>query len=136
MSSQPPVGEPPQDLDFVIPTPQVVHGRSSTVAAAAGALAIAGLFAVAGAALVAGTGGSATQIVLVGAFGVAQLATAVLVFRQVPVGRPVGIALAAIGVVFGLVRLIDGTGIALLDLVAYAFVVWALATSGDAFRRG
>ena len=136
MSSQPPVGDLPEDLDFVIPTPKVVRGRSSTVAAAAGALAIAGLFAVAGAALVAGTGGSATQIVLVGAFGIGQLLSAVLVFRQSPIGRTVGLALAAIGLVFGLVRLIDGTGIALLDLVAYAFVIWALATSGDAFRQG
>jgi len=136
MSSQTPVGEPPEDLDFVIPTPQLVQGRSPTVAAAAGALAIAGLFSIAGAALVTGTGGSPIQIGLVAAFGLSQLAASILVFRQVPSGRPAGIGLAAIGFVFGLVRLIDGTGIALLDLIAYAFVIWALATSGSAFRRG
>ena len=137
MSSQPPAGEPNDDLDFVIPTPlPVVGARSSTVSAAAAALAIAGLFSIAGAFLVAGAGGSAATIGFVGVFGVTQLVVAVLVFRQVPVARSAGLVVGGVGLVFAIVRLLDGTGVALLDLAAYAFVIWALATSGEAFRRG
>lgn len=137
MSSQPPTGEPQEDLDFEIPTPMAATGvRSSTVSAAAAALAIAGLFSIAGAALIAGTGTSGLTVGLVGAFGVIQLLVAILVFLQVPAGRPAGVVLAAVGFVFGLVRLIDGTAIAALDLAAYAFVIWALASSRTAFQRG
>jgi hypothetical protein len=137
MSSQPPAGEPHEDLDFVVPTPPPVIGmRSSTVSTAAAALAIAGLFTVVGAVLVAGTGGAELVVALVGALGAVQLVVAVLVFRQAPIGRPAGLVVAAVGFVFGLVRLIDGTGIAALDLVVYAFVLWALATNREAFQRG
>ena len=137
MSSQPPAGEPNEDLDFVVPTPPPTIGvRSSTVSTAAAALAIAGLFTVAGAVLVAGTGGSGLVAALVGALGAVQLVIAVLVYRQVPIGRPAGLVVAVVGLVFGLVRLIDGTGIAALDLVVYAFVIWALATNREAFDRG
>lgn len=137
MSSQPPAGEPHEDLDFVVPTPPPAIGvRSSTVSTAAAALAIAGLFTVAGAVLVAGTGGTESVVALVGALGAMQLVVAVLVYRQTPIGRPAGLVVAAVGFVLGLVRLIDGTGIAALDLVVYAFVLWALATNREAFRRG
>jgi hypothetical protein len=137
MSSQPPAGDPHEDLDFVVPTPPPAVGvRSSTISTAAAALAIAGLFTVAGAVLVAGTGGSDLMVGLVGALGVIQLVVAVLVFRQVPIGRPAGLVVAAVGFVFGLVRLIDGTGVAVLDVAVYAFVIWALATNREAFGRG
>ena len=136
MSSRSPSGEPPDDLDFVIPTPRPSVGvRSSTVSSAAAALTIAGLFSLVGAALVGGAGGSSLQIGLVGGFGVTQLVIATLVFRQVPVGRPAGLVAAGVGFVFGLVRVLDGAGAAALDLVAYAFVIWALATNEEAFRR-
>jgi len=137
MSSQPPAGESHEDLDFVVPTPPPVVGvRSSTISTAAAALAIAGLFTVAGAVLVAGTGGTDLMVALVGTLGVIQMVVAVLVFRQVQVGRPAGLVVAAVGFVFGLVRVIDGTGIAALDLAVYAFVIWALATNREAFGRG
>jgi hypothetical protein len=137
MSSQPPGREPPQDLDFVVPTPPpAVRARPSAISTAAAALAIAGLFTLAGAALVAGTGGSKLAIGLGGALGVIQLIVAVLIFRQVPMGRPAGLVVAVVGFAFGLVRAIDGAGVAVLDLAVYAFVIWALATNREAFRRG
>jgi hypothetical protein len=137
MSSQPPAGEPHEDLDFVVPTPPPAVGiRSSTISTAGAALAIAGLFTVAGTALVAGAGGSDLTVALVGALGVIQLVVAVLVFRQVSIGRPAGLVVAAVGFFLGLVRLIDGTGVALLDLAVYSFVIWALATNREAFERG
>ncbi len=136
MSAQPPVGEPPDDMDFVIPTPRAARGRSQTVSAAAGALAIAGFFSLAGAALIGGVGGSGAQVGIAGAFGVVQLSVAVLVFRQAPVGRTAGLGIASVGLVFGLVRLPDGSVNALLAMAAYGFVIWALASSGAAFRRG
>jgi hypothetical protein len=137
MNTRRPSDDPPDELDFVIPTPRPSVGvRPSMVAVAAAALAIAGLFSLVGAALVGGAGGSSLQVGFVGGFGVAQLVIAVLVFRQVPIGRPAGLAAAGVGFVFGLVRVLDGTGAAALDLVAYAFIIWALATNEAAFRRG
>ena len=137
MSSQPPGPEQPPDLDFVVPTPPpAVGSRPSEIATAAAALVIAGVFTGAGAVLVAGTGGSSLVVGLVGALGVIQLIVAVLVYRQVPIGRPAGLVVAVVGFVFGLVRVIDGTGIAVLDLAVYAFVIWALATNREAFQRG
>jgi len=136
MSAQPPPDEPPDDVDFVIPTPRTAGGRSQAVSGAAGALAIAGLFSLAGAVLIGGVGGSGAQVGIAGAFGVVQLIVAVLVFRQVPVGRTGGLGIAAVGIVFGLVRLRDGSANAVLALAAYGFVIWALASSGAAFRRG
>jgi hypothetical protein len=137
MDSQPPGREPPQDLDFVVPTPPPAVGvRPSAVSTAAAARALAGLFTLAGAVLLAGTGGEGLLVGLVGALGVIQLIVAVLVFRQVPIGRPAGLVVAALGLVFGIVRAIDGTAIAILDLAVYAFVIWALATNREAFQRG
>lgn len=133
---QPPQPRAPEDLDFEVPTP--IEGptrRSPTVSAAAGALAIAGLFSMAGAGLVATAGGSTSLIGFAVAFGVVQLSVALLVFRLQPLGRSAGIGVAIVGLAFGVSRLIDGTGVALLELIAYGFVLWVLATSGRAFRR-
>jgi hypothetical protein len=135
MSAQPPAGQPPDDLDFVIPTPRAIRGRSQTVSAAAGILAIAGLLSLVGAALISGVGGSGAQVGLAGAFGVVQLSVAVLVFRQVPVGRTAGLGIALVGLVFGFVRLLDGSVNAVLALASYGIVIWALASNGGAFRR-
>jgi hypothetical protein len=106
------------------------------VSAAGGALGIAGVFTLAGALLFAVAGGSGYQVALVVVFGVALLVVAVLVYRHVPIGRQAGLMLASLGLVFGVSRLIGGSGNAAVDLFAYCFVIWALATSRDAFRQG
>jgi len=124
-------------LGFRVPTPpRDPPRRPMAVAAAAAALGLAGLFSGAGTVLLAGTGASTAAIALAAVFAAILLVSAALVFVMVPWARGLGIAVAAAGVVFALVRLAGGTKEAALDLVAYGYVLFALGTNGPAFRRG
>ena len=130
-------GDGRDHLGFEVPTPPPEPRRRPTrIAAAAAALAIAGMFSGAGTLLLSGTGASTATVAFAAGFGGLLLASAVLVFLMIPWARGLGIAVAAIGLVFGVVRIVDGTEQALIDLIAYGYVLFTLATSGDAFRRG
>jgi uncharacterized membrane protein HdeD (DUF308 family) len=68
--------------------------------------------------------------------GVAELAGAVLVFALHPLGRPLGIGLGCIGIVLGIVSATSAPASGLVTLALNGFVIYALASSGQAFRRG
>jgi uncharacterized membrane protein HdeD (DUF308 family) len=69
------------------------------------------------------------------AFGIVELVGAVLVFLLHPLGRPVGIALGALGIVLGIVSAASSPANGLVSLALNGFVIYALASSGPAFKR-
>ena len=46
------------------------------------------------------------------------------------------VGLVEVGIAVGIAGLIDGGAQALIEVIAYGFVIWVLATSGSSFRRG
>jgi hypothetical protein len=97
--------------------------------------AIAGTFSLASILLLAGSG-RAPLIAFLAAFGSVLLVAAIGAFTLAPWGRPLGVVVAIVGMVFAIARIVDGTEQALIDVVAYGYALFALGTSGPAFRRG
>jgi hypothetical protein len=61
-----------------------------------------------------------------------EVAAGVLVLRRVPIGRTLGIVVAALGIVSGLAAVMSPQGI--VTIAIFGFVVYALVTNAAAFR--
>lgn len=66
--------------------------------------------------------------------GAVEVVVGILVLRLVPAGRVLGIIFAALGLLGALRSL--GSPQGLITFAIDGFVIYALATTGDAFRRG
>ena len=140
MEPRPPQDDPSpsrfEDLsDIQVPTP--VRGRPSRPAIVTTAAVVLFVSALMNG-IVAGTGlveGSA--LMLSGGLAAAQALGALLAVLLVPIGRPFGVVLGAIGVVIGLVIAARGSAASGLTTIGLnGFVIYALAASGPSFRRG
>ena len=76
-----------------------------------------------------------TWAIALGVLGVLELAATALVAMLHPLGRPVGIALGFLGLVVGLLSARSSPANGLVTMGLNGFVVYALASSGAAFRR-
>jgi hypothetical protein len=125
--------------DFDIPDPEAIAktsattGRSPTVMTAAGVLLANGLLGIATAVVFKPEGALGPVLVVL---GIAQLIASALVFVLHPVGRWLGIVLGVVGFVVGLVAATSSPANGLVSLALNGFVIYALASSGPAFRRG
>jgi len=79
--------------------------------------------------------GGSMAIALV-VLGVLELLAAAFVGMLHPLGRPIGIALGCVGIVLGLVSARSSAANGLVTMALNGFVIYALASSGPAFRRG
>jgi hypothetical protein len=123
-----------EDYDLAVPTPQAApRRRTPTIAVAALVLALSGLLPLI-TVVAFRPGGRATIGLAV--LGVAELVGALLVFALHPFGRPLGIGLGCIGIVLGVVSAASSPANGLVTLALNGFVIYALASSGQAFRRG
>jgi hypothetical protein len=122
------------DLTAPVPTPQPApRRRTPLVAVAALVLAFSGLLPLI--TVVAFRPSGAGSVVL-SVLGVAELVGAALVFLLHPLGRPVGIALGVLGVALGIYAATQSPANGLVTLALNGYVIYALASSGPAFRRG
>jgi hypothetical protein len=123
-----------EDFDLSdTPPPVAVGRRTPTLTVAAVVLGFSGvlplltifLFHVEG-----------TARIALAALGIAELIGAALVATLRPIGRPVGIALGCLGLVLGVVSARTSPANGLVTMALNGFVIYALASSGPAFRRG
>jgi len=120
------------DLTVPIPPPRSTKRRTPTLVMAGVVLAITGAMALL---LVVVVGLDSNLALPLIAFGIVELVGAVLVFLLHPLGRPVGIALGALGIVLGIVSAASSPANGLVSLALNGFVIYALASSGPAFKR-
>jgi hypothetical protein len=121
------------DLSVKPPLPRAVGRRTPTLTVAAVVLGFSGvlplltvfLFHVGG-----------TAAVALAVLGVLELTAAALVAMLRPIGRPIGIALGCLGLVLGIVSARTSPANGLVTMGLNGFVIYALASSGPAFRRG
>jgi hypothetical protein len=133
------------DVSMPVPVPKASRPeRSSSIAAAAAILVVIGVF-VAAAAVVVVPGGDielatttvsdsvalTALLVMAGGYVVAG----VLVYRRLPTGRVLGIAIGVLGLLFGIAQLPSSGAAGLPTLGVNGFIIWALASSGASFRR-
>jgi hypothetical protein len=76
-----------------------------------------------------------TAAIALGVLGVFELVATALVAMLHPLGRPIGIALGCVGLVLGLVSAKSSPANGLVTMGLNGFVIYALASSGPAFRR-
>ena len=123
------------------PSPMV---RSSVVSTAAAILVVIGVFLAAiaivfvpGGGIELGSVDVADSTALAGFLAAAALyvVAGVLVFRRLPAGRTLGVVIGVLGLVFGILQLPSSGVAGLPTLGVNAFVIWALASGGSAFRR-
>jgi hypothetical protein len=117
--------------DYEIPEPEQVRrvGRPAVVTTAALVLLISALLHALAVFVFA-------QSPLFLALAAAQFLGAVLVFTLHPLGRPLGLALGAIGVAEGLAHTPSDATSGVMAIALNAFVIWALFATGGSFRRG
>jgi len=122
---------------FEIPTPPSAPRLPPAVRVAAWILIVGGAVTALGGGILALSGTAGTPAGSLGlayvAFGAAQAITGSMLLRLRPAFRMLGVVLAFIGVVNDAAQLVGGRRWQLLALVAHAFAVYALATSGETF---
>lgn len=142
MEPKPPSEEEPRrsrfedlsDIQVPAPTRGRPAARPAIVTTAAVVLFVSALINGAGAALLSPQGFSLWATAGLAAI---QMVSAVSVALLVPAGRPVGIVAGVFGVVVGLSVASEGAAVSgLITMALNGFVVYALAASGPAFRRG
>ena len=128
----------------VIEQPLAAPPRRPVAITVAGVLLIvAGAFAALAAGLILLTGDGAsiegvgadvpTVVVLVAlALAALEVGAGVLVLRCAPIGRTLGIVVAALGIVGGLAAIASPQGI--VTIAIFGFVIYALVTNAQAFR--
>ncbi|MDH4111652.1 MAG: hypothetical protein OEV60_03085 [Actinomycetota bacterium] len=79
-----------------------------------------------------GAGASTAAVMLTAALAAAEIASGLLVLRCAPIGRVVGIAVAALGIVGGLTAIGSPQGV--VTIAIFGFVMFVLVTKADAFR--
>jgi hypothetical protein len=134
------------DVSMPVPVPPSSRPmRSNSITAAAAILFVIGVFVAAVAvAFVPGgdielasstvSGSAALTALLVVAAG--YVVAGVLVYRRHPAGRALGLAIAALGLLFGIVQLPSSGAAGLPTLGVNGFIIWALASSGASFKAG
>jgi hypothetical protein len=121
-----------EDYDLTVPTAQAgPKRRTPTLTVAAVVLLVAGLMGLG----VAWIARDSALSVAVAAFGAAEVVCAVLVLLLVPAARVAAIVLASVGIVIGLLQARETPVNGLISLALYAYVIYAMASSGPAFRR-
>ncbi|MEP6476727.1 MAG: hypothetical protein ABJC60_05585 [Actinomycetota bacterium] len=131
-----------------VPTPPPAPPRRTPVVTAAGGMLItagaltllAGLIIVLAGSDVLVNGkqvGSATKTLATFAvvLGLADIVAGILVLRLVPLGRSLGMGLAGLTTVAGLISLVQGNTRAILQIVLGGLTIWALVVAEPTFRR-
>ena len=121
------------DLTEVTAATPAPRRRTPTITVAALVLAISGALPLITVAAFRPSGSAATGLLVL---GLAELVGATLVFLLHPLGRPVGIVLGCVGIVLGIVSASHSPANGIVTLALNGFVIYALASSGPAFRRG
>ena len=121
------------DLSDVTVPKASARRRTPTITVAALVLAVSGVLPLI-TALAFRPGGGGTIALL--ALSAAELIGATLVFLLHPLGRPVGIALGCLGIVLAVITATGSPPNAIVGLSLNGFVIYAVASSGSAFRRG
>jgi hypothetical protein len=142
-------GTPPgsrfEDLtNFEVPVDAVATGHRTAILITGAVVLFAGaLFAVLYVVLLlpfaSSEKGSSVSGSLVGfllVYGLLQAAAGVLVVLLRQSGRWLGIVLAVVGIGLGIARASSTPASGLVTILLNAFVIYALASSGPAFRRG
>ncbi len=133
---EPEIDQPPRRSsyeDLEVPTPLPSKGsRPPILTTAAIVLMVAGVMNALYFALFRPEGATAIVVVLV---AVAQVMAATLILLRHPTGKLAGIGMGAIGVVLGIARVPADAASGLITIVLSAFVIWAVAVNGAAFRR-
>jgi hypothetical protein len=122
--------------DFELPVPGEVprsRTRTPTLVMAAVVLGVSGVLPVLTVVAFHLDGAAATALLVLGA---AELVACVLVARLHPAGRILGLILGGVGVVLGLATARTSPANGLVTMGLNGFVIYALASSGAAFRRG
>jgi len=123
-----------EDYDLSAPAaPPLVRRRTPTLVLAAVVLGFSGVLPLLTVVLFEPDGPVIAGLL---ALGVAELIGCALVVVVHPLGRPIGIALGAIGILLGLVAARSTPANGLVTMALNGFVIYALASSGPAFRRG
>ena len=143
-SSKPP-GSRFEDLsDFEVPVDAVATGHRTPILITAAVVLFAGaLFAVLYLVLllpfVSSDRGSSVSAVVVGfllVYGALQAVAGLLVLLLRQSGRWLGIVLAVVGIGLGIARASSTPASGLVTILLNGFVIYALASTGPAFRRG
>jgi hypothetical protein len=132
------------DLEVHTQRDTIATGRRTAIVTTAAVVLFAGaLFAILYVVLLAPFASSSAPVTISGgtiavliAYGAAQAVAGVLVVLLVPAGRWVGVVVAVVGIVLGLVRAASTPASGLVSILLSAFVIYALASSGPSFRRG
>jgi hypothetical protein len=144
-SASTPSGSRFEDLtNFEVPVDAVATGHRTAILITAAVVLFAGaLFAVLYVVLLlpfaSSEKGSSVSGALVGfllVYGSLQAVAGVLVLLLRPSGRWLGIVLAVVGIGLGIARASSTPASGLVTILLNAFVIYALASSGPAFRRG
>jgi prepilin signal peptidase PulO-like enzyme (type II secretory pathway) len=144
-SARTPPGSRFEDLtNFEVPVDAVARGHRTAILITAAVVLFAGaLFAVLYVVLLlpfaSSEKGSSVSGALVGfllVYGSLQAVAGVLVLLLRQSGRWLGIILAVVGIGLGISRASSTPASGLVTILLNAFVIYALASSGPAFRRG
>ena len=144
-SASKPPGSRFEDLsNFEVPVDAVATGHRTAILITADVVLFAGaLFAVLYVVLLlpfaSSEKGSSVSGALVGfllVYGALQAVAGVLVLLLRQSGRWLGIVLAVVGIGLGIARASSTPASGLVTILLNAFVIYALASSGPAFRRG
>jgi hypothetical protein len=144
-SASSPPGSGFEDLtNFEVPVDAVATGHRTAILITAAVVLFAGaLFAVLYVVLLlpfaSSEKGSSVSGALVGfllVYGSLQAVAGVLVLLLWQSGRWLGIVLAVVGIGLGIARASSTPASGLVTILLNAFVIYALASSGPAFRRG
>jgi hypothetical protein len=144
-----PASKPPgsrfEDLsDFEVPVDAVATGQRTPILITAAVVLFAGaLFAVLYLVLLlpfaSSDRGSSVSAVVVGfllVYGALQAVAGLLVLLLRQSGRWLGIVLGVVGIGLGIARASSTPASGLVTILLNGFVIYALASSGPAFRRG
>jgi hypothetical protein len=123
-----------EDFDLSDAPPPVVKGRRTpTLTVAAVVLGVSGVLPLLTIFLFHVEGTAAVALAVLGGL---ELTGAALVGMLRPIGRPFGILLGCLGLVLGVVSARTSAANGLVTIALNGFVIYALASSGPAFRRG
>jgi hypothetical protein len=139
---------PPSFGDVGVPTPPPGPRRRTPVVTAGGGMLItagvltmlAGLIVVLAGSDVLVNGeragsGTRTLATLVVVLGAVDIVAGILVLRLVSVGRVLGMGLAGLTTLVGLISLVQGNPRAVLQVLLGGLTIWALVVAEPAFRR-
>jgi hypothetical protein len=80
-------------------------------------------------------GGTRTLATLAVVLGAVDVVAGILVLRLIPFGRLLGMGLAGLTTLVGLVSLVQGNPRAVLQVLLGGLTIWALVVAEPAFRR-